>query len=139
MEQTLVLRRDWFPARRIRLPRPPLTSVTSITYTDTNGTSQTLATDQYTVNTFTTPGEIIEAWGKSWPTTRDIPNAVVVTYVTGYAQAEDVPQMVRNAILLSAGDLYWNRERSVKQALTDLSTYEALLANHRCVWEGEQY
>ena len=139
MEQTLVLRLDWFPARRIRLPRPPLSSVTSITYTDTNGTSQTLATDQYTVNTFTTPGEIVEAWGKSWPATRDVPNAVVVTYVTGYAQPEDVPQMVRNAILLSAGDLYWNRERSAKQALTELSTYEALLANHRCVWEGEQY
>ena len=138
-EQTLVLRLDRFPGRRIRLPRPPLTSVTSITYTDTNGASQTLATDQYTVNTFTMPGEIVEAWGKSWPTTRDIPNAVVVTYVTGYAQPEDVPQMVRNAILLSAGDLFWNRERSAKQALTELSIYEALLANHRCNWEGEQY
>ncbi len=139
LSQTLELRLDWFPARRIRLPRPPLISITSITYTDNDGASQTLATDQYTVNTFTTPGEIVEAWGKSWPTTRDVPNAVVVTYVAGYAQPEDVPQMVRNAILLSAGDLYWHRERSAEQVVKELPMYEALLANHRCYWEGEQY
>ena len=66
LKQTLVLRLDQFPARRIRLPRPPLTSVTSITYTDNDGVSQTLATSEYTVNTFTTPGEIVEAYLKSW-------------------------------------------------------------------------
>ena len=139
MQQTLVLRLDWFPGRRIRLPRPPLTSVTSITYTDNDGTSQTLATDQYTVNTFTTPGEIVEAWGKSWPTTRDVPNAVVVTYVAGYAQPEDVPQVVRHLILMATGDKYWHRERSMPEIVREQEAYAAMEMNYRCYWEGEQY
>ncbi len=139
LKQTLVLRLDRFPAYRIRVPRPPLTSVTSITYTDTDGASQTVTASEYTVNTFTTPGEIVPAHGESWPSARDIPNAVVVTYVAGFAKPETVPQMVRNAILLSAGDLYWHRERSAEQAVKELPTYEALMANHRCYWEGNQY
>ncbi|KKL50814.1 hypothetical protein LCGC14_2301730 [marine sediment metagenome] len=139
LAQTLVLRLDCFPARRIRLPRPPLTSVTSITYTDNDGTSQTLATSEYTANTFTTPGEIVEAWGKSWPTTRDIPNAVVVTYVAGYAKPEDVPQMVRHLILMATGDKYWHRERSMVEIVREQEAYAAMEANHRCYWEGEQY
>ena len=85
------------------------------------------------------PGEIVEAWGKSWPTTRDVPNAVVVTYVTGYAQPEDVPQPIRHVILMAVADKFWHRERSMEELLHDNLDYERLKANYRCVWEGGQY
>ena len=58
-EQTLVLRLDRFPGRRIRLPRPPLPSVTSITYTATDRAPPTPPTDQYTLTPFPMPGDIV--------------------------------------------------------------------------------
>ena len=139
LAQTLVLRLDRFPAWRIRLPRPPLTSVTSITYIDTDGNSQTWASSNYTVNTFTTPGEIVLAFGKSWPVTRSIPNAVVVTYVAGYADVDALPAMIKSAVLLTAGEIFENRERSATEVIKELALLERLEANHRCYWEGAQY
>lgn len=109
--QTWRLSMDCFPDV-IRTPRPPLTSVTSIAYTDTAGASQTLSASAYTVDTYSEPGRIVPAFGQSWPATRDIPNAVIVTYVAGYGAgaAADVPQPIRQAILLLVGHWYANRE-----------------------------
>jgi len=42
------------------VPRPKLSSVTSIAYLDTAGSSQTLSTDVYSVDTNTEPGRIVE-------------------------------------------------------------------------------
>ncbi len=137
--QTLVLRMDRFPTEAIILPRPPLTSVTSVTYTDTDGNSQTWASSKYTANTFTTPGEIVRAYGESWPATRSIPNAVVVTYVAGYASTSVLPAMIKTAVLLTIGEIMENRERSATEVLKELELFERLAANHRCYWEGGQY
>lgn len=71
----------------IILPRPPLQSVSSITYIDTTGTVQTLATDRYTVDSYSEPGRIVPAYGYSWPSTRDVPNAVTITFIAGYTAA----------------------------------------------------
>lgn len=79
------LRMDCFPEWELRLPRPPLISVSSIVYLDSAGTSQTLAADLYTVDRFAEPGVIVPAYGQTWPTVQDgTPNAVVVTYLAGY-------------------------------------------------------
>lgn len=68
----------------IIVPRPPLVSVSSITYVDTSGATQTLSTAAYTVDTYSEPGRIVPAYGYSWPSTRDVPNAVTITFVAGY-------------------------------------------------------
>lgn len=120
IKQTLELALDAFPCPWITLPRPPLLSVTSITYTDVNGTTQTLATSEYTVDTRREPAEIVPAWGKSWPSTREVQNAVVVRYVAGYG---DDPGLVPEALKLAAkmliGHWYENRESVViAQGLT---------------------
>lgn len=75
---------DWFPSV-IELPHPPLQTVTSITYVDTAGDTQTLATSVYTVDNTGLIGRIYPAYNQSWPSTRSQPNAVTVTYVAGYA------------------------------------------------------
>jgi len=97
---TYKLRLLGFP-REIRLPKPPLSSVTSITYIDTDGTSQTLASTVYQTDQYTEPARICEAYGQSWPSTRpDIYNAVTVTYVAGYGSTgSTVPAPIRQAIL----------------------------------------
>lgn len=69
----------------IELPMPPLRSVTSITYVDTNGDEQTLATSQYLVRTAREPGHVRTAYDVSWPDTHPQESeAVRVRYVAGY-------------------------------------------------------
>mgnify|MGYP000431892249 CR=1 FL=1 len=68
----------------ILVPRPPLVSVSSIAYIDTTGTTQTLSASNYTVDSYSEPGRIVPAYGYSWPSTRDVPNAVTITCICGW-------------------------------------------------------
>lgn len=95
-------------SRSLWVPRPPLQSVTSITYVDLDGNSQTLDTSIYQVVTGDNP-VIVEAYGEQWPSTLDKPEAVTVTYVAGYGDdADDIPHPIREAILMTAGNWFMN-------------------------------
>jgi uncharacterized phiE125 gp8 family phage protein len=108
--QTCVDVFDKFPSV-IRPQGAPLIAVTSLSYIDSGGQTQTLSATQYAVDAVTEPGRIVPAYGTAWPATRDELNAVTLTYTAGYgADGTSVPEHVRNAILLLAGDLYENRE-----------------------------
>jgi uncharacterized phiE125 gp8 family phage protein len=69
----------------IELPHPPVVSVESFKYIDTNGDLQTLDTDQYTVYDEYQPGFILPAYLVSWPSIREQPNSIQVVYNAGYA------------------------------------------------------
>lgn len=89
-QQTWDWKLDAFPCgSEFYLPKAPCISVTSISYVDTNGDSQTLATTVYDTDLPTGPharaGRIFLKYGQSWPQTRDIPNAVTVRFVAGYS------------------------------------------------------
>jgi len=75
---------DAFPGE-IRLPRPPLVEVSSISYVDASGVDQTLGTDVYTVDKASFMPRVYEAYNEWWPGTRSQPKAVTVTYIAGYA------------------------------------------------------
>jgi uncharacterized phiE125 gp8 family phage protein len=63
---------------------PPIVSVSSITYVDTDGATQTLDASYYTVDVYASPPRIYEAYLKTWPSgVRDVQNAVKVTYIAG--------------------------------------------------------
>src|SRR5271170_1878980 len=113
-------RHDWmfwtgyYEGIMIRLPRPTCVSVTSITYVDLTGTTQTLPTDSYYVDTTSEPARIIPVRGTYWPYTQAyLPGSVQVTFVAGsYGDGEEVnncPQTVVAAILLMLTNLYENR------------------------------
>ena len=111
----LTLRR--FPCEDyIELPKPPLQSVTSVTYVDTAGVTQTLVEDEdYTVETFSGPrgsrGRINLAYGTYWPTTRDQAAAVTVTFVAGYGNTgAALPGLLVQGLLLDIGTLMAHRE-----------------------------
>lgn len=109
--QTFRLTLSRFPAGRIlRLPRPPLQSVSEITYLDTDGTEQTLDSTSYRVDADAEPGRLILNADTSWPNAANEVDAVRVTYVAGYGAAADVPEQIRSAVLLFVGHLYENRE-----------------------------
>lgn len=118
--QTYTLKLDGFPCEPegitgpvILLPKPPLVSVTSITYVDGDGASQTVSASDYVVQTDTTPGQIALAYDDTWPVTRAQENAVTVVYVAGYGAAAAVPETVKAAIKLVLADLYRVRETSI--------------------------
>lgn len=102
----------WNPYGAIRLPKPPLLSVDSITYLDANGESQTLASDQYVVDKPTKQqGMIYPAYGAIWPVVQQHPLAITVNYKAGYGTTPaSVPASIRSAIYLLCAFRYRSRE-----------------------------
>lgn len=116
--QTLKLSLDAFPANNgpIYVPMPPLQSVNSLKYFDTDGMEQTLTegTD-FLVDNESEPGRITPAPDTGWPVTQNRPNAVSVEFVAGFGDASKVPQGIKQAILLMVGHWYENREAVTMQ------------------------
>jgi uncharacterized phiE125 gp8 family phage protein len=108
--QTWDLKLRCFPAV-IELPLPPLQSVTSITYIDANGDTQTLSESAYQVSGIggSQRGCISPAYGERWPSIRDVPEAVTVRFVAGYGD-DGVPPAIKQAIMEMVADLWANRE-----------------------------
>lgn len=79
-----LLVRDWFES--LPLPRPPLASVVSVKYYDTNGSQQTLATTYYNVAyPWRQPGYIERAPDQSWPSLQgDRPFPITIRFLAGY-------------------------------------------------------
>lgn len=103
--QTWEKRLDAFPAE-IELARGPVQSITSVKYVDTDGVLQTLASSEYTLDDYEQNGIIYPAYGVTWPSTRDEPNAVRVQFVAGYGAASAVPEPIKNAIILIVGQSF---------------------------------
>jgi len=121
---TFAYRLNVFPAGdSLWLPSSPLISVTSVVYDDAAGDSQTLATTVYDVDTYATLGRIYlkRETSQVWPGTQDKEYAVVVTYKAGYGTApKDVPENIRQAILLVAAHLVVHREAVTDEKLVEL-------------------
>lgn len=136
--QTFTLYMPAFPGRdrrtglsRIILPRPPLQSVTHVKYRDVDGVEQTLSASSYHVLAEDElEGCVEKAASVTWPSTDKHPRAVEVRYVAGYgAAASDVPEPIRNAVLMLAEHLYFNRGETSDGALSkNPVAAEALLA-----------
>lgn len=86
----------------IWLPRPPLISVTSVTYIDTAGVTQTWSSSLYTVIAPAGPkasaGSIVPNYGQIYPATRDVVNAVTIRFVAGYGDATAVPALIKTCL-----------------------------------------
>lgn len=105
---------QWPASDEIKLPRPPLQSVTSITYTDSNGNAQTMASADYLADTASEPGRVVLSYGGTWPSATLRPGpAIAVRFVAGYGLAAAVPAMYKQAIKLLVGHWYENREQVV--------------------------
>ena len=121
---------DAFPVDSLELPLPKLQSVQSVSYLDSNGARQTLANTEYDVITDELVGRLIPAYGKSWPSCRERPGSVQVSYTCGYGAASDVPQSIKAWMLLAIAAWYENREGVV------IDNRVAVIELPRCFWEG---
>lgn len=115
----------------LALGKPPLTSVTSITYVDTNGATQTWAASNYVVWPGL-PGQVRLAYDASWPSVREQPASVTVTFEAGYTAAT-LPPSLRAAILLLVGHWFEQRQAVVTGTIaTEVPlTVQALVGPYR--------
>lgn len=109
MPQTWELHLDGFPPC-IEIPLTPVQSISSITYTDPDGNSQTLV--DYQADIYSQPARIVPAYGGCWPATRSVMNAVTVTFTAGF---NTVPGDLKRALALLAGHWFENRTASAEQ------------------------
>lgn len=118
ISQTWKLYLTQFP-QVIELRRCPVISVTGITYVDSAGATQTLATSVYEVHTADEPGIVCLKYNQSWPDIRGDKNGIVVTFTAGYGTAaSSVPETIKHAMKLLVGHWYSNREAVITGTIT---------------------
>lgn len=97
---------DWFTLPDTR----PVTAITSITYVDSAGATQTFSSGDYSLDTNAVKPFVKLGYGETWPSLRGDINGITVTYVAGYASQKDVPQRVKEACLLLVSREFENRD-----------------------------
>ena len=133
---TYKLRLDKFPGgllEPIRIPIAPLSSVTSVTYLDGDGNSQTWAAAKYDVDIYDYVGSVRPTENESYPATQAVIQAVTVEFVAGYgADATSVPHDIVAALKVFIAGLYENREPYLAgTSFQEFPTLTRLLAPHR--------
>lgn len=99
------------PDYAIQLERGTVQSVASIQYLDMSGTWQTMPLQNYVAETSGCPARITPVFGQIWPITLPQIGSVKVDYTAGYGGAStDVPEGIRQWILMRVNTLYENRE-----------------------------
>ena len=127
--QTLEVAFDRFPSHCFEIPRPPLQSVTSVTYIDVNGVEQTLSSSLYQVDKDTDPGSTVAerpariqpVHGEVWPDTREQRlNGVRIRYDAGFGAASAVPGELVLAVKMLVAYWYENRETVTTFSLAEI-------------------
>lgn len=121
-----------FPASDgpIELPFGNLQSITSIVYTDSEGTETTMDSADYRIqDRGIYQSRLYPAYDTEWPEYDPPPGeGIVVTFVCGYGDNPgDVPSALRTAIKMLCSDLYYSRGEIVKDART--TVYENKTVN----------
>lgn len=122
MERTWRLTMDAF-SDAIELPRGPVQSVTSVTYTDADGVTQTVPASDYTVDLISHRQWVVRNSDATWPTPLDAVNVVSVEYVAGFDTLPAEYEDLKHAIFLLVGHFYHSRE-----AVSDSPKHEVPLA-----------
>lgn len=107
----------------LELPKPPLVELVSVRYLDASGVSQVLDASTYAVDApagaKTSRGRLRLAYGATWPTTRDQPDAVTIRFLAGYSGlavpivGPALPALLKQAMLLDISTLYAYRDNVV--------------------------
>lgn len=107
-------RLDWYFPAEIVLPLGPVLDgsppgVSSVTYIDDAGVSQTLSASDYQVS-YGETCRIRPAYGLTWPSTRPVYDAVTVRFTAGGADAAAIDPVILQAVKMTFADFYDQRE-----------------------------
>jgi len=92
----------------VEFGRTPATSVTSVSFYDTDGTLQTVAAADYTARTDSEPGTLRLDEAQTDPDTSR-GDCVVVVYEVGSATSASVPESLNTAVKMLVAHLYEHR------------------------------
>jgi uncharacterized phiE125 gp8 family phage protein len=124
IQSTWDLKLDRFPCEEIVFPYSPLSSVTSISYIDTSGTTQTWSSAEYIVDSSSKPGRITPAYGYTFPSTQSRINAVTIRHVMGYGTGpSSIPENIKLAMWLLIGHWHENRESVIVGSISKEMEY----------------
>lgn len=103
---------QWPQVDYLLLPFPPLTSVTAVKYTGSDGSVSTFSSSNYIVDTKSQPGRVVLGYGQTWPGDTLYPsNPIEVEFVAGYGTASSaVPEDLRLAMMVMCAHFFDNRE-----------------------------
>lgn len=126
---------EWPKGREILIPYPNLIWTVAdsyIKYTDSDDTETTMPTTDYVIDTDRKPGRIVLAYGETWPSATLHPrNPIRIYYDCGWTDPENVPAMLKAAILLVTSDMYENREPTlIGVSAQTLKTLDRILDNY---------
>lgn len=106
-------------------------AITSITYLDQDGNNTVLSSLAYVLDSTTVPGWVYPAYNTSWPSARAFANSVRIRFTAGYGAASDVPQCIKQWMLLMIGSTYAFREATTDRAQARLPYINSLLDPER--------
>lgn len=128
--QTVAVKCDGFYDFR-HLSFGPVASISSISYVDANGITQTLAAGVYEARIDGLNAAIVLKYGQVWPAIQ-IGSRITVTAIVGYPV---IPEDIIQAMMLLIGAWFENREETVVGVqvfgLPASVAVNALLINHR--------
>jgi uncharacterized phiE125 gp8 family phage protein len=108
--QTLTMSMDYWPGMIVKLPRPPLVSITEVRTVDEDGTTTAYAASKYMVRTLPEPGQLVIKNGVALPTNDDrYVGGFEIEYVAGYGDADSVPEEIKEAMKFWVAMIYENR------------------------------
>jgi uncharacterized phiE125 gp8 family phage protein len=118
----------WPAGDSVKLPRAPLQSVTSVTYYDVDDASQTLPGSVYDTDTASEPGLIFQKINQAWPDLSARKWPVEIVYVGGQTSAANVPDGIKQAMLLAIGHWYIHREQVGRMTYDVKFAWDTLIA-----------
>ena len=106
----LVLDR-WPDGSNLPLPLSPVQSITGITIYDNNDTTSVITPSSYALDAMSQPARLIWRGSLVQPLVGRSYNGIEISFIAGFgANATDVPQPLRQAILLLVAHWYEHRE-----------------------------
>ena len=122
----------------VRLRMTPVQALATVEYYDADGTLQTATLADF------------ELWrdgdfmlckpkdGAQWPGADTRPDAIKISYTVGFGDAStDIPESIRQAMLMLIAHLYENRESATEAKLMSTPMgYDMLMNNQRVRWYG---
>lgn len=122
---------------RIHIPLTPVQSISTITYYDGAGQSQTATLSDYH---FVNGGDwayLYPKAGFAWPITEDRADAITITFIAGYGDADAVPANIVHAAKLLVSHYYENREQTTDRRMIEIPEgIRALVDTHKTGWIG---